>query len=109
MPDPAVMAFNPWRFPVHWWVFSPSIWIRYSFYSLSIAMQNPALRQEPRYEPASVIPLKQGESLLYWLESNGRLLPREGVLEDDTLEDSEEEIAELMDVEDDDDDDDLDD
>ncbi|TVQ62415.1 MAG: DUF3134 domain-containing protein [Spirulina sp. DLM2.Bin59] len=68
-------------------------------------MQNPALRQEARYEPASVIPLKRGESLLHWLESNGRLMPREGVVEDDLPDDAEEEIADLMDVEAEDDDD----
>ncbi|HHP7230482.1 MAG TPA: DUF3134 domain-containing protein, partial [Xenococcaceae cyanobacterium] len=39
--------------------------------------KNPALSQEPRYEPAIVIPLKQEASLLDWLEANNRLIPRE--------------------------------
>jgi hypothetical protein len=60
-------------------------------------MKNPALHQETRYEPASVIPLKQDSSLLDWLESNGRLIPREDQEPEDTEE--EEELAELMDGE----------
>ncbi|NJL83676.1 MAG: DUF3134 family protein [Chloroflexaceae bacterium] len=40
-------------------------------------MKNPALHQEPRYEPAKVIRLKQDTSLLEWLQSSGRLIPRE--------------------------------
>jgi hypothetical protein len=41
-------------------------------------MQNPpSLHQEPRYEPASVIPLKQEISLLDWLKANNRLIARE--------------------------------
>ncbi|MGB0560793.1 MAG: DUF3134 domain-containing protein [Spirulinaceae cyanobacterium] len=74
-------------------------------------MKNPSLRQEPRYEPASVIPLKRGESLLEWLEHNNRLVHRVQLEEED--EESEEELAALMGVddkdfeeEDDDDDDD---
>ncbi len=39
--------------------------------------KNPALVQEPRYEPAIVIPLKQEASLLDWLKANNRLIPRE--------------------------------
>lgn len=72
-------------------------------------MRNPALRQEPRYEPASVIPLKQEPSLLEWLQSNQRIIAREVK---DTYEfGNDEEISELMDGEDDsylDDDDDFD-
>ena len=41
--------------------------------------KNPALVQEARYEPAIVIPLKQGASLLDWLKANNRLIPRESV------------------------------
>ena len=41
--------------------------------------KNPALVQEPRYEPAIVIPLKQEASLLDWLKANNRLIPRESV------------------------------
>ena len=42
-------------------------------------MKNPALVQEPRYEPAIVIPLKQEASLLDWLKANDRLIAREPV------------------------------
>jgi len=67
---------------------------------------NPALSQESRYEPAAVIPLKRDGSLLAWLESNGRLLPREQVESEPlpALDDSEEDIAGLMGVDDSDDD-----
>lgn len=41
--------------------------------------KNPALVQEPRYEPAIVIPLKQEASLLDWLKASNRLIPREVV------------------------------
>lgn len=61
-------------------------------------MYNPSLRQEPRYEPATVIPLKQDSSILDWLEANGRILPREIKEEEYPLEEDEE-ISELMDVE----------
>lgn len=72
-------------------------------------MYNPSLREEPRDQLADVIPLKQESSILDWLETNGRLVAREGH-EDDYLDD-EEEISELMGVDDGgyDDDDDLDD
>ncbi|MBL1209059.1 DUF3134 domain-containing protein [Geminocystis sp. GBBB08] len=40
-------------------------------------MKNPALRQEKRYEPAPVIPLKQDGSLLDWLDANNRIIYRE--------------------------------
>lgn len=72
-------------------------------------MYNPSLREEPREQLAEVIPVKQETSLLDWLETNNRLLARQGD-EDEFLED-EEEISELMGVDDSsyDDDDDLDD
>jgi Protein of unknown function (DUF3134) len=45
-------------------------------------MKNPpSLHQEPRYEPAVVIPLKQEISLLDWLKANNRLIPREVAVE----------------------------
>jgi hypothetical protein len=48
-------------------------------------MKNPpSLHQEPRYEPAVVIPLKQEISLLDWLKANNRLIARESVSEPDT-------------------------
>ncbi|MGL5873078.1 MAG: DUF3134 domain-containing protein [Xenococcaceae cyanobacterium] len=40
-------------------------------------MNNPSLHQESRYEPATVIPLKQEISLIDWLKANNRLIPRE--------------------------------
>ena len=59
-------------------------------------MKNPALTQELRYEPASVIPLKQESSLIDWLKANNRLIPREPK-EKESVNDSEDpEIDELM-------------
>jgi hypothetical protein len=63
-------------------------------------LHNPSLRQEARYEPATVIPLKQESSLLDWLVANNRLVARESQDNDLNLEDDEE-ISELMDVDDD--------
>lgn len=73
-------------------------------------MKNPALRQEKRYEPAPVIPLKQEGSLLEWLESNNRIIYREEKEEKVILlpASEDEEISELIDGEDDDFDTDLD-
>lgn len=62
--------------------------------------KNPALSQEPRYEPAIVIPLKQEASLLDWLESNNRLLPREPQEEKEKVE-AQDDMEELLDGEDD--------
>lgn len=62
-------------------------------------MKNPALLQEPRYEPAIVIPLKQEASLLDWLKASGRLIPREPV-ERDSLS-SEDDLEALIENEDD--------
>ena len=84
-------------------------------------MYNPSLRREPRYEPASVIPLKQDNSILEWLRSSGRLTARDDkedptvILGDDDLEgimsgdgfDDEEDFGSLEDNDDDADDDDL--
>ena len=39
-------------------------------------VKNPALSQEPRYEPAIVIPIKQKTSLLDWLRANNRIIAR---------------------------------
>ncbi|MGF1587928.1 MAG: DUF3134 domain-containing protein [Pleurocapsa sp.] len=61
---------------------------------------NPALIQEPRYEPAIVIPLKQEASLLDWLKASNRLIPRETV-ETEKVK-AEDDLDVLMDVEDDD-------
>jgi hypothetical protein len=68
---------------------------------LSIAedfMNNPALHEVPRSQPASPIPLQRDASILDWLEGTGRLLARE-VVEPEYLGD-EAEITELMSGED---------
>jgi hypothetical protein len=72
-------------------------------------MNNPALHEVPRNQPAAPIPLQRDASILDWLEGTGRLLSRE-VVELDFLTE-EEEINELMsgddnsfDIDDDDDD-----
>jgi hypothetical protein len=62
-------------------------------------MNNPSLRQEARYEPAAVIPLKQEDSIIEWLKASGRLIARE-IQEKDIVLDEDEEISELMDVDD---------
>ena len=62
--------------------------------------KNPALVQEPRYEPAIVIPLKQEASLLDWLKANNRLIPRE-VIEPEKVK-SDDDLDVLMDGEDED-------
>jgi len=65
---------------------------------------NPALREAPRSEPASVIPSTGESSILAWLEGTNRLLERDSVAS--SMSDTEEkEIDELMDGDDDDDDD----
>ena len=69
--------------------------------------KNPALVQEPRYEPAIVIPLKQEASLLDWLKANNRLIPREPVETEKIKADDDLDV--LMDGEDEDFDDDTDD
>lgn len=61
-------------------------------------MKNPALTQEARYEPASVIPLKRDTSLLDWLQDTGRLLPRDQV-EGEQMMEEEEEIDALIETE----------
>jgi hypothetical protein len=72
-------------------------------------MRNPALHEQPRNQPASVIPVQRDASILDWLEGTGRLLSREVVEAD--FSNNEEEITELMtgddssfDLDDDDDD-----
>ena len=62
-------------------------------------MQNPSLRQEPRYEPARVIPVNKDSSIIEWLERTGRLIPREKEERELILED-ELELSEFMDSDD---------
>jgi len=76
-------------------------------------MENPALRQVSRSQPAPVIPVQQNASILNWLENSGRLLAREST--DIDFGSNQEEITALIagednsydvdDVDDDDDDD----
>ena len=61
-------------------------------------MLNSPLREVPRNQRASVIPLKQESSLLDWLQSSGRIIAREAHESD--FGDDEEEIDTLMGVED---------
>lgn len=65
--------------------------------------KNPALVQEPRYEPAIVIPLKQEASLLDWLKASNRLIPRE-VVEVEKTKPTDDDLDVLMDGDNDDDD-----
>lgn len=63
-----------------------------------VKLSNPALHEEPRYQPTAIVPLKQEESLLDWLESTGRLVPHVSVeycYQDE--EDEEEDVAEFLD------------
>ena len=66
-------------------------------------VKNPALFQEPRYEPAIVMPIKQKTSLLDWLRANNRLIARED-LDPDKIE-APDAIEELLDNEEDEEDD----
>ncbi len=52
-------------------------------------MQNSPLREQPREQRASVIPLKHESSLLDWLQSSGRLISRDQQ-EQDFLDSAEE-------------------
>jgi len=62
-------------------------------------MYNPSVRQEPRYEPAAVIPINKNASLIDWLKANNRLIARESVdVEIEAEEDVE--ISELIEVDD---------
>ncbi len=74
---------------------------------------NPSLREQPRQQPAPIIPMERHASILDWLEDSGRLLARQP--SDPEYKDDEAEINALMgsednsfDEEDDDDDDDAD-
>ena len=62
--------------------------------------KNPALIQEARYEPAIVIPIKRGASLIDWLKANNRLIPREPVEAEKVKSDDDLDV--LMDGDDDD-------
>ena len=56
---------------------------------------NPSVRQIPRQQHAAVIPERGDSSILRWLESTGRLIPREG--QDNIPDEADsEEISDLM-------------
>jgi hypothetical protein len=63
-------------------------------------MKNPALRQEPRYEPAPVIPLKHEIPLLEWLKENNRILFREQKLDLPSPIEENDEIDEIIEEDD---------
>ncbi len=44
---------------------------------MSDTFNNPALKQQPRYEPAPVIAVQRDTSILEWLEAQGRLIDRD--------------------------------
>ncbi len=58
-------------------------------------MLNSPLREAPRNQRATVIPLKQESSLLDWLRSNNRLIARE-VHERDLRNEDQEEISDFL-------------
>jgi Protein of unknown function (DUF3134) len=70
---------------------------------------NPSLREQPRQQPAPIIPMERHAPILDWLEESGRLLARQP--SDPEYKDDEAEINALMGSDDnsfDDDDDDAD-
>lgn len=74
-------------------------------------MQNSPLREQPREQRASIIPLKHEASLLDWLKSSGRLISRDQQ-EPDFLAAEEDDVSGLIESDDvgdfyDDDDDEL--
>ncbi|HLO86559.1 MAG TPA: DUF3134 domain-containing protein [Nostocaceae cyanobacterium] len=58
-------------------------------------MLNSPLREVPRNQRASVIPIKQETSILDWLQSSGRLIARD-VHEPDFSDEQEEEISDFL-------------
>ncbi len=59
-------------------------------------INSPAVRIQRRNQPAALIPTKQQESILDWLESTGRLIAREGTESTLKFDDEAEELSELM-------------
>jgi hypothetical protein len=57
-------------------------------------MLNSPLREAPRNQRATVIPLKQETSLLDWLQASGRLIARD--VHEPDFQDEEEEISEFL-------------
>lgn len=61
-------------------------------------MLNSPLREEPRNQRATVIPLKPETSLLDWLQGSGRIIARD--VHEPDFSDEEEEISEFLGAED---------
>lgn len=61
-----------------------------------VKLSNPALHEEPRHQPAAIIPLKREETLLDWLASTGRLEPY--VFVENYYEDEEEDAEEVVEI-----------
>lgn len=57
---------------------------------------NPALHEEPRNQNTVVIPFKQEESFIKWLQSTGRLVARWSYEEYDEQQIEKEDVAEIM-------------
>ncbi|MFN3927503.1 MAG: DUF3134 domain-containing protein [Pseudanabaenaceae cyanobacterium] len=57
-------------------------------------MHNPALREEPRYQPAPVVGNSRQASMLSWLESTGRLVAKDVAVPD--YADDVEDLSDLM-------------
>ena len=68
--------------------------------------ESPAISQEARYEPATVIPIKRDSSIINWLETTNRLIYREQE-EIKTTSEEDAEISDLIDVDENYDDEDL--
>ncbi|MGD1808598.1 DUF3134 domain-containing protein, partial [Dapis sp. BLCC M126] len=64
-----------------------------------VKLYNPSLLLIPRHEPADVITAQRDSSLVDWLESSGKMLPRDPV-ESDKYTEEEEEISALIAVDD---------
>jgi len=58
-------------------------------------MNNPSLREVPRWKPAEVIAVNRDSSLIHWLEATGRMSAPER--NDDTEFIPEDEVGEMMD------------
>ncbi|PLS68195.1 MAG: hypothetical protein CV045_09315 [Cyanobacteria bacterium M5B4] len=71
-------------------------------------MYNPSMREEPRHRPAGVLPKPQVESILDWLERNGRIaarVPEASITFDEDIDELNEIIGEDSGYYDDDEDD----
>ena len=67
--------------------------------SPTVTLYNPSLLLIPRHEPADVITAQRDSSLVDWLESSGKMLPRDPV-ESEKYTEEEEEISALIAVDD---------